>query len=90
MAIVFVIALYRYGGPKPEFTLLIKDNCLVTQSGVPPANFVTECRLLAESLNNVEGTIQAFKEEQGVILKFSGEIPAAIQQRVRNIWYACT
>jgi hypothetical protein len=73
--------------PRFQFMVQIKGDQLTITKGKVRAEFVDEAREVCREYGVTSGWIGGVKRGKSVALKFSRNMPANCQQRLRNIWF---
>jgi hypothetical protein len=81
VAVVYLAAVSRY-----SFVVRIDGGAVRTTRGKVPAPFLREVGEVCRECDIHSGVIYGQRRPRGVQLSFSRHIPAACQQRLRNLW----
>lgn len=82
----FVGGIAWLARPRPEVVIEIEYGKPTVRQGRVPPRFLADCERICTDLKVRKGTITAAREGRDSTLAFSGEIPEAARQRVRNAW----
>ena len=74
-------------GSRPAFVIDLEDGRASLRSGKAPAKFLQSCEEIAASASLATGTIRGLRDQRGISLGFSRDIPEMTHQQFRNAWY---
>jgi hypothetical protein len=73
--------------PRYQFVIQINGDQLRVTKGKVAADFLDNVREVCRESEITSGWIGGVKRGKAIALRFSGNIPPACQQRLRNIWF---
>lgn len=87
--IIAIVAVILQAALVPRFHFLVQINGeqFTITKGKVRADFLDEAREVCKEFGVTSGWIGGVKRGKQVALKFSRNIPANCQQRLRNIWF---
>ena len=83
---IVLFGVFKALMPRTIFTATMVERKLRIVKGKAPRGFVPECEELLLSHNICEAKIKCVDQQGRLSLKFSNNIPAPLQQRMRNVW----
>ncbi len=73
--------------PRYQFVIQINGDRVTVTKGKVQADFLDDVREVCRESNIASGWIGGVRRGKAIALRFSGNIPPACQQRMRNVWY---
>jgi hypothetical protein len=87
LAVAFVCwILWHFLQPHYLFTIRIRDGHPSLRKGTVTGRFLVAVEDMCRENNIVTGWVAGVMKGRRVVLRFSGSIPPALQQRLRNDW----
>lgn len=85
---VIAFILHVTFAPKYVFVIVIEPAGVRVSKGKVPAERLDSIRALCREHGLTSGWIGGVARGKSISLRFSSNIPAAVQQRLRNLWFS--
>jgi hypothetical protein len=85
-AVAVVLFLFFRAAAAPEFEIRIDERGVSVKRGKISGRFVGECQAICRDWGITTGTVKGVRTRDGVVLRFSPEVPPEHHQRFRNAW----
>jgi Protein of unknown function (DUF3634) len=88
VVIAIVVAILQAAlVPRYQFVIQINGDQISVTKGKVQADFLDDAREVCGEFRITSGWIGGVRRGKSVALRFSGNIPPACQQRLRNVWF---
>jgi hypothetical protein len=81
-----VIIILKAMRPAPMFELRVEKGTAKVTIGVVPPGFRADLEDIGRESSARVLVVRGFRDEHGIRLDFSGDVPESDRQRIRNAW----